>query len=156
MSGRTCSVAWRVFFEGDLVTLVEAPDRGYAYLHLPFAPQPRADLVQRQIRPPGYEVEQPPLVVLERRATVTCSRFGINTNGGCDAFAKLGELHIVESCTLRRHFGGGTALASVAGLQNQASCTTQVCGALAKALRYQCTTQETPRQRPRQAHGTRR
>src|SRR3974390_174772 len=37
--------------------------------------------MQRQIRLLGYEVEQPPLVVLERRATVTCSRFGLNTPG---------------------------------------------------------------------------
>jgi hypothetical protein len=81
MSERACSAAWRVFFEGDLVTLVEAPDRGYADLHLPFAAQQRADLVQRQIRLLGYDVEQPPLVVLERRATVTCSRFGLNTAG---------------------------------------------------------------------------
>src|SRR3974390_575136 len=37
--------------------------------------------MQRQIRVLGYEVEQPPPVVLERRATVTCSRFGLNTPG---------------------------------------------------------------------------
>src|SRR5215472_6260183 len=78
MSGRACSAAWRVFFEGDLVTLVEAPDRGCADLYLPFAAQQRADLLQRQIRLLGYEVEQPPLVVIERRPTVTCSRFGLN------------------------------------------------------------------------------
>src|SRR5262245_34360706 len=73
-SGRSCSAARRVFFEGNVVTIVECPDRAYCGLHLLLGPQPRTDLVERQIRLLGDECEQPLLMLLERRAGVAGAR----------------------------------------------------------------------------------
>ena len=46
-SGRSCSAARSVFFEGDVVTVKEAPDRADAGFLLPFQAQWRADLFKR-------------------------------------------------------------------------------------------------------------
>src|SRR5262245_13325272 len=73
-SGRSCSAARRVFFEGNVVTIVECPDRAYCGLQLLLGPQPRADLVERQIRLLGDECEQPLLMLPERRAGVAGAR----------------------------------------------------------------------------------
>src|SRR3972149_8749192 len=67
-SGRSCSAACRVFFEGDPMTIIEAPDRGRSGLQLFLGGKPRADLFERQIGLRGDEIEQPLLVRLERRA----------------------------------------------------------------------------------------
>src|ERR1700678_4412828 len=73
-SGRFCSAACRVFFEGDIVTLIESPDRAPPGLELLFAGKPRADLVERQVGLRSDEVEQPPLMRLERRAAMAGAR----------------------------------------------------------------------------------
>src|ERR1700678_213592 len=73
-SGRFCSAACRVFFEGDIVTLIESPDRAPPGLELLFADKPRADLVERQVGLRSDEVEQPPLMRLERRAAMAGAR----------------------------------------------------------------------------------
>src|SRR6476469_9983553 len=69
-SGRSCSAACRVFFKGDLVTLIETSDRTPAGLELLLAREPPADLLERQVGLRGDEVEQPLLVRLKRRAAV--------------------------------------------------------------------------------------
>src|SRR5262249_54160862 len=66
------------FFEGNLVTIVESPDRAYSYFHLFLGAQPRSDLVERQIRLLGNELEQPLLVLLEWRADVTGARLRLD------------------------------------------------------------------------------
>src|SRR5262245_43901611 len=73
-SGRSCSAARGVVFEVHVVTIVECPELAYCGLHLLLGPQPRADLVERQIRLPGDECEQPLLMLLERRAGVAAAR----------------------------------------------------------------------------------
>src|SRR5580692_7149403 len=73
-SGRSCSAACRVFFEGDVVTLIESSHRTPPGLELLLAGEPRADLVERQVGLRGDEVEQPLLVRLERRAAVAGAR----------------------------------------------------------------------------------
>src|SRR5215475_16176375 len=78
-SGRSCSAACKVFFKGDVVTVVEAPDRADASFLLLLLAQPRADLLERQVRLGGDEVEQPLLVPLERRpAAVAGAGLGID------------------------------------------------------------------------------
>lgn len=72
-SGRSCSAACRVFFEGDVVTFVEAPDRantGFVLLH---GAQPRTNLLKRQVRLRGNQIEQPLPVLLEPRAACQAS-----------------------------------------------------------------------------------
>ncbi len=65
-SGRSCSAACRLFFEGDLVALEEAPDGGAAGPN--FMPAHRRDhLIQRQIRPLGNQREQEVRMLLQRR-----------------------------------------------------------------------------------------
>src|ERR1700685_3635028 len=66
--------ACRVFFEGDIVTLIESPDRAPPGLELLFADKPRADLVERQVGLRSDEGEQPPLMRLERRAAMAGAR----------------------------------------------------------------------------------
>src|SRR5262245_36953774 len=73
-SGRSCSAARRVFFEGNVVSIVEPPDQTYGYLHLLLGTQPRSDFFERQVRLCGNEFQQPPLVPLERRAAVARAR----------------------------------------------------------------------------------
>src|SRR5262245_38285717 len=77
-SGRSCSAACKVFFKGDVVTVVEAPDRANASFLLLLLAQPRADLLERQVRLSGDEVEQPLLVPLERRPAVAGAGLGID------------------------------------------------------------------------------
>src|SRR5215471_20976782 len=77
-SGRSCSAACKVFFKGDVVTVVEAPDRADASFLLLLLAQPRADLLERQVRLGGDEVEQPLPVPLERRPAVAGTGLGID------------------------------------------------------------------------------
>src|SRR5437762_12725651 len=76
-SGRSCSAACRLFFEGDVVTVVEAPDRAYTRLLPLLGAKPRADFLDRQIRLRGNEIEQPLPMVLEWRAAVAGAELGI-------------------------------------------------------------------------------
>src|SRR6267142_1694126 len=69
-SGRSCSAACSVFFEGDAVSIVKSPDRGSTDLQLFGRCEARPDLVECQIGFSGHQIEQPPLVLLERRAAV--------------------------------------------------------------------------------------
>src|SRR5207249_1953531 len=80
-SGRSCSAACRVFFEGDRVTIIEAPDRGRSGLQLFLRAEPRADLLQRQVRLGRDKIEQPLLMRLERRAVMASAGHGIDASG---------------------------------------------------------------------------
>jgi hypothetical protein len=77
-SGRSCSAAFRVFFKSDVVTIVEAPNRTDAGFLLPLRAQSNADLLKRQVRFRGDQIEQPLLVPLERRAAVAGAGFRIH------------------------------------------------------------------------------
>src|ERR1700704_6400958 len=76
-SGRSCSAACRVFFEGDRVPFIEAPDRGRSGLQLLLRAEAGADLLERQIGLGSYKIEQPLLVLLERRAAMAGAGLGI-------------------------------------------------------------------------------
>src|SRR5262249_3680488 len=80
-SGRSCSAACRVFFEGDVMTVEEAPDRADAGLLPPLGAQPRADLLQRQVRLRGDQVDEPLLVLLQRRTAVAGAGLGLHASG---------------------------------------------------------------------------
>jgi hypothetical protein len=67
--------------EGNLVTIVESSDRAYSYFDFLIGAQPRSDLVERQIRLLGNELEQPVLVLLEWRADVTSARLRLDAAG---------------------------------------------------------------------------
>src|ERR1035437_6819476 len=69
-SGRSCSAACNVFFERDVVTVIKPPDRGSADLQLFGRCEPRNNLVEYQIGLSSHQIEQPPLVLLKRRAAV--------------------------------------------------------------------------------------
>src|ERR1019366_4672295 len=58
-SGRSCSAACSVFFKGDVVTLVEAPDRANAGFVLLHGAQPHTDFLKRQVRLRGNQIQQP-------------------------------------------------------------------------------------------------
>src|SRR5215831_18582204 len=74
-SGRSCSHAWRTFFELDLVAVVEAPHRAHGDAELLLSTKSFADFLQRQIGLLGNEMEQPILVRLERRPAVASAGF---------------------------------------------------------------------------------
>src|ERR1700720_1116825 len=69
-SGRSCSAACRVFFERDLVTIEEAPNRARSNLELLGAAEPQADVIKRQVRLRGDKIEQPLLMLVQRRAAM--------------------------------------------------------------------------------------
>ena len=58
-SGRSCSAACNVFFERNGVAFVEAPDRRRPDLQPLPGLQPRANLIERQVRLLGDQIEQP-------------------------------------------------------------------------------------------------
>src|ERR1700704_1481940 len=66
-SGRSCSAARRLFFEGDLVSSEKPPERGAAACNPPLA-HCGEHLIQRQIRLLRYQGEQPIRVLLQRRS----------------------------------------------------------------------------------------
>src|SRR5258708_16894032 len=86
-SGRSCSAACSVFFERDAVPLVKSPNRGSADLQSFGRSEPCADLIECQIGFSGHQIEQPLLMRLERRATV--SGAGLR----CDATRCMPPLH---------------------------------------------------------------
>ena len=73
-SGRSCSAACRLFFECDLVPVVEAPDRTDGDIELLVALQAVADFFERQIGFGRDEIEEPAFMGPERRLAVTGSR----------------------------------------------------------------------------------
>src|ERR1700724_4443843 len=80
-SGRSCSVACRVFVERDLLTIVEAPDRARSNLELLRAVEPQADVIERQVRFRGDKIEQPLLMLVQRRAAMASAGFGLDGAG---------------------------------------------------------------------------
>src|ERR1700680_414978 len=79
-SGRSCSAACSVFFNGDLVASEEAPDRSHSNLQLLLARKARADLLERQVGFRGDKIEHPSLVPLERRAALARAQFALCTS----------------------------------------------------------------------------
>ncbi len=67
-SARSCSAARRLFFEGDLMALKEAPDRGAAAGNLVLAHRGN-HLVQRHVRLLLDQPQQKVRVLLQRRST---------------------------------------------------------------------------------------
>src|SRR3984893_3695560 len=80
-SGRSCSAGCRVFFERDLVTIVEAPDRARSNLELLGAAEPQADVIKRQVRLRGDKIEQPLLMLVQRRAAMASAGLGLDAAG---------------------------------------------------------------------------
>ena len=80
-SGRSCSAACRVFFERDLLTIVEAPDRARSNLELLRAAEPQADVIERQVRLLGDKIEQPLLMLVQRRAAMAGAGLGLDAAG---------------------------------------------------------------------------
>src|SRR5450631_1022214 len=80
-SGRSCSAACSVFFEGDAVPIVKSPDRGSTDFQFFGRCEACADLVECQIGFSGHQIEQPPLVLLERRAAVASARLRRDATG---------------------------------------------------------------------------
>src|SRR6202790_1190162 len=79
-SGRSCSAACRVFFERDLLTIVEAPDRARSNLELLRAAEPQADVIERQVRLRGDKIE-PLLMLVQRRAAMAGAGLGLDAAG---------------------------------------------------------------------------
>src|SRR5262245_2984252 len=65
-SARSCSVARRLFFDGDIMSLEKSPDRSTTAWNSLLAHR-HNDLVQGQIRLLGYQSQQPFHVPLQRR-----------------------------------------------------------------------------------------
>src|SRR5262245_10120839 len=65
-SARFCSAAYKVFFEADVASIEEPPNRTTAARDSPL-PHRRNQLVQRQIRLPGDQTQQKPRMFLQRR-----------------------------------------------------------------------------------------
>src|SRR5580704_2999279 len=80
-SGRSCSAACRVFFERDLLTIVEAPDRTRSNIELLRATEPQADVIKRQVRLRGDKIEQPLLMLVQRRAAMAGAGLGLDAAG---------------------------------------------------------------------------
>src|SRR5438067_1736993 len=58
-SGRSCSAACSVFFEGDPMALVEAPHRARCGFLLLLGAKAHADLIERQVGLRRNKIEQP-------------------------------------------------------------------------------------------------
>jgi len=54
----------QTFFERDLLTIVEAPDRARSNLELLRAAEPQADVIERQVRLRSDKIEQPLLMLV--------------------------------------------------------------------------------------------
>src|ERR1700730_9080521 len=80
-SGRSCSAACRVFFERNLLTIVEAPYRARSNLELLRAADPQADVIERQVRLRGDKIEQPLLMLVQRRAAMASAGLGLDAAG---------------------------------------------------------------------------
>ena len=67
-SARSCSLARRLFFDGDIMSLEKSPDRGATAWNSLLAHR-RNNLIQGQIRLLGYQTQQPFHLLLQRRRT---------------------------------------------------------------------------------------
>jgi hypothetical protein len=65
-SARSCSLACRLFFDGDIMSLEKSPDRSAAARNSLLAHR-RNNLVQRHVWPCGNQNQQPFRVLLQRR-----------------------------------------------------------------------------------------
>src|SRR5512139_3811750 len=79
-SGRSCSAASTVFFNGDVLALKEAPDRAVAYDHASVL-QLRTKLFQGEIGHRRDPLQDPVTLATQRRAMVASHRLGRNTAG---------------------------------------------------------------------------
>src|ERR1700730_18040464 len=64
-----------------LVTIVEAPDRARSNLELLRATEPQADVIKRQVRLRGDKIEQPLLMLVQRRAAMAGAGLGLDAAG---------------------------------------------------------------------------
>src|SRR5262245_52563386 len=78
-SARFCSAAYKVFFEADVASIEEPPNRTTAARDSPL-PHRRNHLVQRQIRLPGNQTQQKPRIFLQRRCAAA-TRLCRNASG---------------------------------------------------------------------------
>src|SRR6202521_1178242 len=104
-SGRSCSAACRVFFERDLVTIVEAPDRARSNLELLGAAEPQADVIKRQVRLRGDKIEQPLLMLVQRRAAMASAGLGLDAAGrrpALDPADRRRGTDVEQTCRLPR------------------------------------------------------
>src|SRR5450631_4624490 len=104
-SGRSCSAACRVFFERDLVTIVEAPDRARSNLELLRAAEPQADVIERQVRLRGDKIEQPLLMLVQRRAAMASAGLGLDAAGrrpALDPADRRRGTDVEQTCRLPR------------------------------------------------------
>jgi hypothetical protein len=69
------------FFEGDVVTVEETPDRTDAGLLLSLRARTHADLLEGQVWIRGNQLDQPLLVLLQRRAAVPRAELDLNVSG---------------------------------------------------------------------------
>jgi hypothetical protein len=75
-SGRCCSAACRLFFEGEIMSRKKPPNSGATARNTPLAHRGN-DLVQRQVRPLGNHNQQPFRVRFQRRCAPSARlRFG--------------------------------------------------------------------------------
>ena len=94
-SSRSCSAACRLFFEADIVAVVEPPYRTSAH-HDTTLPQPAADFLQRQIRLGRCQFQQPLFVFVQRRA-LAAHRFGRDRPGyspTCNPLDRRARAHL--------------------------------------------------------------
>src|ERR1700674_3551763 len=104
-SGRSCSAACRVFFERDLVRNVAAPDRARSNLELLRAAEPQADVIKRQVRPRGHKIEQPLLMLVQRRAAMAGAGLGLDAAGrrpALDPADRRRGTDVEQTCRLPR------------------------------------------------------
>src|SRR6202163_3517329 len=104
-SGRSCSAACRVFFERDVVTIVEAPDRARSNLELLRAAEPQADVIKRQVRLRGDKIEQPLLMLVQRRAAMAGAGLGLDAAGrrpALDPADRRRGTDVEQTCRLPR------------------------------------------------------
>ena len=80
-SGRPCSAACRVLSERDLVTIVKAPDRTRSNPEPLRAAKPQANVIERQIRLRCDGIEQPLLMLVQRRTTMAGAGLGVDAAG---------------------------------------------------------------------------
>src|ERR1700674_4164195 len=104
-SGRSCSAACRVFFERDLVTIVEAPDRARPNLELLRAAEPQTDVIKRQVRLRGDKIEQPLLMLVQLRAAMAGAGLCLDSAGrrpSLDPADRRRGTDVEQTCRLPR------------------------------------------------------
>lgn len=93
------------FFERDLVTIVEAPDRARSNLEFLRAAEPQADVIERQVRLRGDKIEQPLLMLVQRRAAMAGAGLGLDAAGrrpALDPVNRRRGTDVEQTCRLPR------------------------------------------------------